>query len=149
LEDVRREGYRPRFFHLDDLERVNEERQKALARGAPFENEQRLRAKDGTYRWFLVRYNPLRDQEGKIDRWYVAAFDIEDRKQAEEQIQKSESKLRQVVDAIPTLAWCNMPDGPNEFLNKGWHEYTGLSPAESQGWGWQIAFHPEDLPPLM
>ena len=66
-----------------------------------------------------------------------------------EQIKKSEARLRQVIDTIPTLAWCNLPDGPNEFLNKGWHEYTGLSPEESHGWGWQVAFHPEDLPPLM
>ncbi|HYL13373.1 MAG TPA: PAS domain-containing protein [Terriglobales bacterium] len=65
------------------------------------------------------------------------------------EIKKSEAKLRQVIDTIPTLAWCNLPDGPNEFLNKGWHEYTGLSPEESHGWGWQVAFHPEDLPPLM
>jgi len=66
-----------------------------------------------------------------------------------EEIKKSEAKLRQVIDTIPTLAWCNLPEGPNEFLNKGWHEYTGLSPEESHGWGWQVAFHPEDLPPLM
>lgn len=66
-----------------------------------------------------------------------------------DEIKKSEAKLRQVIDAIPTLAWCNLPDGPNEFLNKNWHEYTGLSPEESQGWGWQSAFHPYDLPPLM
>src|SRR5271169_1941317 len=66
-----------------------------------------------------------------------------------EEIKKSETKLRQVIDTIPTLAWCNLPDGPNEFLNRRWHEYTGLSPAESQDWAWQAAFHPEDLPPLM
>src|SRR5262249_31191730 len=78
------------------------------------------------------------------------------RKRAEEalrnaldEIQKSESNLRQVIDAIPALAWCNLPEGPNEFLNKGWHEYTGLSSEQSHGWGWQAAFHPEDLPPLM
>jgi len=61
----------------------------------------------------------------------------------------SEVRLRQVIDTIPTLAWCNLADGPNEFLNKRWHEYTGLSPEESNGWGWQAAFHPDDLPPLM
>jgi PAS domain S-box-containing protein len=66
-----------------------------------------------------------------------------------DEIKNSESRLRQVIDAIPTLAWCNLPDGPNEFLNKRWHEYTGLSPEESHGWGWQAAFHPEDIPPLM
>ena len=61
----------------------------------------------------------------------------------------SETKLRQVIDAIPVLAWCNYADGPNEFLNKRWHDYTGLSHEESHGWGWQGAFHPEDLPPLL
>jgi formate hydrogenlyase transcriptional activator len=66
-----------------------------------------------------------------------------------ETIRNSESRLRQVIDAIPTLAWCSLPDGPNEFFNKRWHAYTGLSPEESHGWGWQEAFHPDDLPPLM
>src|SRR5262249_55676230 len=66
-----------------------------------------------------------------------------------EQVQTSESRLRQVIDAIPALAWCSLPDGSIEFLNKGWHEYTGLSPEQSHGWGWQAAFLPEALPPLM
>ncbi|MGH9680207.1 MAG: PAS domain-containing sensor histidine kinase [Candidatus Acidiferrales bacterium] len=66
-----------------------------------------------------------------------------------DEIKRSEAKLRQVIDAIPTIAWCNLPDGPNEFLNKSWHEYTGLSEDESHGWGWQVAFHSDDLPPLM
>lgn len=69
--------------------------------------------------------------------------------EALDEVRKSEARLRHVIDAIPTLAWCNLPDGSNEFLNKGWHEYTGLSPEESHGWGWQAAFHPDDLPPLM
>lgn len=66
-----------------------------------------------------------------------------------DEIKRSEAKLRRVIDAIPTIAWCNLPDGPNEFLNKSWHEYTGLSPEQSHGWGWQAAFHSDDLPPLM
>jgi len=77
------------------------------------------------------------------------ASEIIERKLAEEALRTSEIKLRQVIDTIPTLAWCNLPDGPNEFLSKPWHDYTGLSPEESHGWGWQVAFHPEDLPPLM
>src|SRR6267142_2389315 len=77
------------------------------------------------------------------------ANDLENRPNALEQVQLSEVRLRQVIDAIPTLAWCNLADGPNEFLNKRWHEYTGLSPEESNDWAWQAAFHPDDLPPLM
>ena len=68
---------------------------------------------------------------------------------AEQALQSSEHNLVAIIDTIPTLAWCNLPDGSNEFLNRGWHEYTGLPPEESHGWGWQVAFHPEDLPPLM
>ena len=86
---------------------------------------------------------------------HIASITVERQRSQEaltsalEEIRTSEAKLRQVIDTIPTLAWCNLPDGPNEFLNKKWHEYTGLSPEESHGWGWQVAFHPEDLPPLM
>ena len=65
-----------------------------------------------------------------------------------EELKNSERKLRQVIDTIPTLAWCNLPDGSNEFLNKRWHEYTGLSAEELHGWGWQNAIHPEDRAPL-
>ncbi|HXC96445.1 MAG TPA: PAS domain-containing protein, partial [Edaphobacter sp.] len=61
-----------------------------------------------------------------------------------DELRNSEKKLRQVIDTIPTLAWSILPDGANEFLNKRWHEYTGLSADESHGSGWQVAIHPED-----
>src|SRR5579862_2059563 len=66
-----------------------------------------------------------------------------------DELKNSERKLRQVIDTIPTLAWSILPDGSNEFLNKRWHEYTGLSPEESHGSGWQVAIHPEDRAPLL
>jgi len=156
LEEVRADDFRDRVFHPEDIQRLREQRQKALAGTIPFEFEQRGLGKNGKYRWFLIRYNPFFGENGKVIRWYATATDIEDRKQTQEalrnaldQVQKSEAKLRQVIDTIPTLVWCDLPDGPNEFLNKRWHEYTGLSPEESHGWGWQAAFHPEDILPLM
>ena len=60
------------------------------------------------------------------------------------EIKKSEDQLRIIIDTIPTLAWCTLPDGSAEFLNQRWLEYTGLSAAEAQGWGWTVAIHPED-----
>jgi PAS domain S-box-containing protein len=83
LEDVQREVHREQVFHPDDVEKLREERNEALARGVPFENEQRALGKDGKYRWFLVRYNPLRDDQGHIIRWYATGTDIDDRKRAE------------------------------------------------------------------
>ena len=93
LKEVQREDYRARVFHPEDVERLREERQKALTRAAPFDNEQRVLGKDGKYRWFLIRYNPLLDEQGSIDRWYVAAFDIEDRKRAEAQVEQAYLRL--------------------------------------------------------
>src|SRR5580693_8602805 len=156
LDELQADDFRDRVFHHEDVQRLREERQKSLSGTIPFENEQRALGKDGKYRWFLIRYSPLLDEQGKVVRWYATGTDIEDRKRAQEaltnaldQVQKSEAKLRRVIDTIPTMAWCNLPDGPNEFLNKQWHEYTGLSPEESRGWGWRAAFHPEDLRALM
>src|SRR5438445_6390554 len=45
----------------------------------------------------------------------------------------SAAHLRKILDTIPTLASCNLPDGSNEFLNQRWHDYTGLSPQEARG----------------
>ena len=56
---------------------------------------------------------------------------------------------RLVVDAIPGLAWSSRPDGSVEFFNGRWYEYTGLSPEQSQGWGWKAAVHAEDVARLL
>src|SRR6266436_4066655 len=98
LEDVQREDQRARVFHPEDVERLREERHEALARGKPFELEQRALGKDGNYRWFLVRYNPLRDDQGNIIRWYATGTDIEDRKQAEERMRDENVALREQID---------------------------------------------------
>jgi formate hydrogenlyase transcriptional activator len=72
-----------------------------------------------------------------------------DLRRALDEIRKSEAKLRQIIDTIPSIAWCNLPDGSNEFLNQRWHDYSGLSPQESRGSGWKATIHPEDLPRVL
>src|SRR5712691_4922648 len=71
MEDVITSDFRARIFHPEDLERLREERRAALARGLPFEIEQRALRKDGQYRWFLIRYNPFHDEQGRLIRWYA------------------------------------------------------------------------------
>ena len=94
LEDVKKSDYRARFFHPEDVERLREERREALTRAVPFENEQRVLGKDGRYRWFLVRYNPL-VEEGRVTRWYVSATEIESRKQEEERVRQENVRLEE------------------------------------------------------
>jgi PAS domain S-box-containing protein len=93
LEEVQRDDYRERFFHPEDVARLSEERRHALRRPLPFANEQRVRGKDGRYRWFLIRYNPVVDEQGGIDRWYAAGIDIDDRKRAEAQVEQAYLRL--------------------------------------------------------
>ena len=69
-----------------------------LPSGQPGEIEARLRYFDGNYRWFLIRYNPLQDDEGRIVRWYATGTDIEDRKQAEERLREENLALREEID---------------------------------------------------
>jgi PAS domain S-box-containing protein len=101
LDDVRND-YRNRYFHPDDIVRLNQEREEALSRPVQFELEQRVRDKNGVYRYFLVRYSPLLDAQGRVERWYVAAFDIEDRKRVEAQVEQVRSELAH-VSRITTL----------------------------------------------
>jgi PAS domain S-box-containing protein len=86
-----------RLSHPEDVEKYGATRQAALARGLPFELEQRILGKDGSYRWFLFRYNELRNEQGKVLRWYITATDIHDRRQAEEKIQNENLVLREEI----------------------------------------------------
>src|SRR2546426_4334540 len=83
--------------HPDDAEQLRSYWDRAMSSGSPFEIEARVRKSDGTYRWFLARYNSVRD-EGQILRWYVACTDIEDRKRAEERLQQENVALREEID---------------------------------------------------
>ena len=86
--------------HPDDFDRVKAYIDRSLISGAANEVEVRLRGGDGTYRWFLVRSNPLRDDQGQIVRWYIACTDIEDRKRAEEGLQQENAALREEINQV-------------------------------------------------
>jgi formate hydrogenlyase transcriptional activator len=87
-----------RDLHPDDLERTRSERRCGLASGVPFEIEKRMRGKDGRYRWFLFRYNPLLNEQGRVVRWFATATDIEDRKQTEQRVRNENLALREQID---------------------------------------------------
>jgi len=87
-----------RDLHPDDLERARSERRSGLASGVLFEIEKRMRGKDGRFRWFLFRYNPLLNEQGRVARWFATATDIEDRKQTEQSVRNENVALREQID---------------------------------------------------
>ena len=102
-EDVIASNFHVRIFHPDDIDNTSGKRDQALFKGIPFELEQRILGKDGKYRWFLTRFNPLTDDNERVVRWYTTATDIDDRKQHEEKVQKENIALREEIDKSANL----------------------------------------------
>jgi PAS domain S-box-containing protein len=97
LEDLRGDGWQT-MLHPDDRDRVLKAWHDSVVNGTPYEQEERHQGADGTYRWFLARGVPLRDAEGRIVRWYGTNTDIEDRKQAEEELRRLSGQLLRSQD---------------------------------------------------
>jgi formate hydrogenlyase transcriptional activator len=97
LDDWRRNSFAT-DAHPDDSERLKTYTDRALSSGVANELEMRLRKRDGSYRWFLARFIPLRDEEGQITRWYYTGTDIDDRKQAEDRLRQENVALREEID---------------------------------------------------
>ena len=87
-----------KVLHPQDAEIVTKDLPGKLQSGSPFEYEARLKRKDGQYRWFHYRLNPMSDEEGRITRWYAAGTDIDDRKLAEQRLQEENVALREEID---------------------------------------------------
>jgi PAS domain S-box-containing protein len=136
------------WMHPDDVERTTESWQRCLKSGDPYEAEARLRRRDGVYRWCRIVAQPSRGSDGRITDWYGVTIDIDDQKQAEEALRKSEQQLRLLIDTIPALVWCARPSGDPFYLNKRLLDYAGLSPEEASQSRWKM-IHPDDLPVLL
>jgi PAS domain S-box-containing protein len=131
-------------IHPEDAPALLAKWRTAIRTGTPYESVARVRRFDGEYRWFLSRAVPLRDETGKIIKWYGTNIDIEDRKRAEARVGQAETELRLALDTIPALAWSAGPDGSADFVNRGWIEYTSLSLEDTKGSGWSSRMHPDD-----
>jgi PAS domain S-box-containing protein len=97
LREARSKDAVAKIFHPEDFKRLEAMRERMRSEGTPFEMEARIRGKDGHYRWFLIRDNPLRDEQGHVLRWYGTRTDIEDRKRAEEAWNKAQADLARVT----------------------------------------------------
>jgi len=128
LQEVQAEDFYARVLHPDDLKRVLDERQGAISAGTSWEVEARLLRKDGQYRWFLIRSNPLQDEQGSIIRRCITATDIDDRKQTEEKVQRENIALREEVDKASMFEEIV---GSSEALRKVLSEVAKVAPTDS------------------
>ncbi len=133
------------IIHPDDREGIVREWRRSLATSEALKTEARMRMANGEYRCLMINALPLRDESGKIVKWYGTKTDITERKEAEDALRRSEDSIRLIIDTIPIMAWSLRPDGIVDFLNQGWLEYTGIALEEyiKEPMG---PVHPEDVP---
>jgi PAS domain S-box-containing protein len=132
-------------FHPDDQERAWKVWRHSLATGEPYEIEYRCRRYDGAYRWFLGRALPLKDEEGKIIKWFGTCTEIHDQKLAEEALKKSEARSRAAIE-IARLGTFEIDVQQQTIIHSPRNaEILGLDPTKQ--WPYQSIIetvHPED-----
>jgi PAS domain S-box-containing protein len=145
IQEMNEEGFFARALHPDDLDRFRAQRHEGLLRGAPFEYEMRWR-KGGQYRWYLVQYNPLKDERDQLTRWYATATDIDDRKRTEEKLRQREREARELLDLSPIhIGELGPGETPRRvYNNQAALDYFGITLEEWRTADLNMLTHPED-----
>src|SRR5229473_2971996 len=141
LEDV--SGWKwTAAIHPEDVAAMVERWRAALATGEPYEHEARVRRADGEYRWMVHREVPLRDERGKIVKWFASSIDIEDRKRTEDALRQSEERFAAFMDNLPGYAWMKNLQGRYVYVNemvRGLPGYRSLGKTDAQIWPADLA----------
>ena len=99
--------------------------------------------------FFDFSYSPIYKEDGTVGGILVTVIETTDKKKAEDNLRESENRFRTMADNIPNLAWMANADGWIYWYNKRWHEYTGTTAEEMEGWGWQSVHDPKELPRVL
>lgn len=139
------------FLHRDDRGKVLHALLDALRGGGKsIDVEFRMiRPNDGAERWIAATGRALLQGAGVAARCIGTVLDVTERRHAREALAESERRFRTMADAMPQLAWTAKADGNIFWYNRRWYEYTGTTPEQMAGWGWQTVHDPAQLPRVL
>ncbi|HEY4282985.1 MAG TPA: PAS domain S-box protein [Chthoniobacterales bacterium] len=133
------------IVHPADEPSSTERWQQALARGAAYECELRLRGRDGEYRWFIIRNIPLRDDAGEVRSWFGSATDINDLKRTQVQLSETDQRFQLLIEGTPDYAMFLMdPNNIITYWSIGAEKVFGWTAEEAVGQSGELIFTPED-----
>ncbi len=135
--------------HLEDLSLNRDGLAGHRSTTEPHHIEKRYVRKDGSIIWAQVTSNLILDADHRPQYWLSFVEDITERKQTEQALRISEEQFRALADSIVQLVWMAEPDGYIFWYNRGWYEYTGMTPEQIAGWGWQSVHDPAVLPKVI
>ncbi|MES2029163.1 MAG: PAS domain-containing protein [Pseudomonadota bacterium] len=138
-----------RIVHPDDYASLMSTRRQSLITSRAFDTELRIRRHDGVYRWFRLCGSLSRDHKGQFAGWYGTMIDIEERKVAEETLQRNKRQLQQFIDAVPAAIWSTDSGGAPAYLNKRFTQMTGATiesiTAHDGSLRLDVILHPDDV----
>ena len=123
----------------------------ALQTGEQLSHQVRLRRFDSQYRWFHMKFLPIKDKFGITKYWHGQAMDIHDLHEAEVKAAKSreksvsEAKYRAIANSLPVIVFAASIPAGMTFANTQWLSYSGQTLDEALGFGFLDHVHPEDL----
>jgi PAS domain S-box-containing protein len=133
------------LVHPNDVERVRARWAERFGAGISWEDTFRLRGRDGQYRWFLSRAEPIRNRKGAIVRWFGTNTDVTDQIETAEALARSEALFRTTAEALPGLLFVGTPEGRNTYVNPAYQAFTGLPEQALLDLGYLAIVHPDDL----
>jgi len=133
------------FIHPDDVPNVSAAWWHSLATGEPYRAEHRMRGVDGTYKWFAVGANPVRDEKGRILKWFGCTLEIDELKTAQAALRQNEERLKLIVNTIPIAVWAAGADGKLTFNSDHVCKYFGMTAHDGSDWNRTRSVHPDDL----
>jgi PAS domain S-box-containing protein len=122
-----------------------------VTRGERVQNQVLRARRCETNHEFFASYNgsPIYDDNGQLALSFITIQDITERRQAEREVRESEERFRTLANSIPQLAWMARADGFILWYNQRWYDYTGTTPEQMEGWGWQSVHDPAVLPTVL
>jgi len=112
-----------------------------------YQIEKRFFRRDGSLMWGRSSISLLNRRPSPLV--LVMVEDITEKKRAEEALRESEEQFRTLAEAIPQLCWMARGDGYVFWYNQRWYTYTGTTPEQMKGWGWQSVHDPRTLPSVL
>lgn len=120
-----------------------------LRRERQWDGELSHSARDGHQLFAHSRQVLVRDEENRPARILEINRDITESKRAQDAVRASDAQFRTLANGIPQLCWMANADGSVFWYNQRWYEYTGSTPEQMEGWGWQSVHKPEMLPKVL
>jgi len=121
----------------------------AVVAGGSWAGDFQVRCKNGSYIHAFVTLSALLDENGAAIGVVGVSQDLTPRKQAEAALRRSEAQFHAFANSLPELCWMANADGHIFWYNDRWYEYTGTTPEQMTGWGWQSVHDPKILPSVM